>query len=449
MPRSALRLVGLVVVAAVIASCTDNGPTGNSPRTLGQPGAPNASVVPGQCTTLDALKTQVENLFGHASPSANLVLWKLDNLQTQLDNGAIDQAQKQAIDIVSFAQQQAVQGALAGTLAQLQQLVTSVLCYAGLAHNVFLVNPTDGPQVLLNGDGSAGVSLPAHTVTVPTLITITLLPSNSSPLNTKLDVYPGFVLVTQSAPLAGPAVVAVCPSLSVPASVLPRLRLGHQALTGFEITPAADASFLDCSTFTGSTKQSRVSRWMNALASLVTPKPLYAKVFGGGIGGLASEFSPFGPVDPDVQLKGGIGGLASEFRAPGRAPRINTVVGGVCTAVDAPAGAPVDPACRPVVTLSTAKGTPLQGVPVGWAIGLGGGVAARVTSTLTCGAFGSTAVTATYADGKTGVCWTLGTTPGTNTVVATPTPGGDAPAGVTFSSTNITFTATALIPHQP
>ena len=129
-------------------------------------------------------------------------------------------------------------------------------------------------------------------------------------------------------------------------------------------------------------------------------------------------------------------------RAPGQ--RVNTVVNGVCTVVDATVGTALEPECRPGILLKTAKGTLMQNVPVGWAIALGGGVAAPETPvTRTCGTFGSTAATTTDADGKAGICWTLGGTPGTNTVVATPTAGGDAPAGVTFSPANITFTATA------
>jgi hypothetical protein len=467
MRRSFTRLVSPIVAAAILASCTDNGPTGNSPAGIGRPATPSASVIPGECTTYSNLITLVNTVFGTGSPDANSVLGKLDNLDKQLKKGNIDGAQDQARNIVSFIQQKAVQGGLPGTPTQVQMLITAVLCYAGLSPDAFLVYPSDSPQVLLNSAGNAGVSLQGNTVTEPTLITITLLSPDSSPLDTKLDTYPGYVLLTQSSALTKPAVVGVCPASGIPADVLARLRLGHQASTGFQITPAADASFLDCST---SVAQSRMPGWLAALVSFVTPKPLYAKLAGGGIGGLATEFSPFGPVDTELSFSGGIGGTATEFQLsplgdslavpsapsaskntqqfslmPGAGGRVSTVVAGTCVQADGQVGAAVEVECRPGVTLTTAQGTVMQNVPVGWAIALGGGTAAPETPvTRDCGVFGATAATTTNVNGKAGVCWNLGPVPGTNTVVATPTAGGDAPVGVTFSPANITFTATAL-----
>src|SRR5205085_12036141 len=106
------------------------------------------------------------------------------------------------------------------------------------------------------------------------------------------------IVISSSTPLTKSAIVAVCPAGSVPPNIVGRLRLGHQAATGFEVTPPADASFLDCSTTVGASK---TSNWFKRLASLVVPKSLYAATTmldGGGVGGVATEFSPFGPVDP-------------------------------------------------------------------------------------------------------------------------------------------------------
>src|SRR5262249_38127820 len=131
-------------------------------------------------------------------------------------------------------------------------------------------------------------------------------------------------------------------------------------------------------------------------------------------------------------------------RTPGS--RMNTVVNGICTQIDAVVGTPVETECRPVVTLKTFQGTLLQNVPVGWVIGQGGGVVApETTPAHTCGTFGSSASTTTNASGSASVCWTLGPTAGTNTVMSTPTVGGDAPAGVTFSPAGLTFTAIATL----
>jgi hypothetical protein len=406
-------------------------------------------------------------VFGAGSPDANSVLGKLSNLDKQLRQGNIEQAQSQAQNIVSFIQQKAAQGGLPGTPAQVQLLISSVLCYAGLSPDTFLIYPTDAQQVLKNASGKVGLSLQGNTVSVPTLVTITML--DVSPLITKLDTYPGYVQISSSSPLTKTAVVGVCPSGPIPPDVLARLRLGHQGVTGFEITPAADASFLDCSTTVG---QSSMPKWLKALASFVLPKPAYAKtMFAGGVGGLADAFSPFGPVDPELRFAGGAGGLADAFNmkrdtigAPGlsdspptrgapmpaptfnRAPgvRTNTVdANGVCTVVDGVAGTALDPSCRPQVTVTTAKGTIITGAIINWAIGLGGGSVASEASTPPCTPFGATATTTTDASGKTRACWTLGAMPGVNTLIATPATGGDAPPGVSFSPTSGTFTATA------
>ena len=96
------------------------------------------------------------------------------------------------------------------------------------------------------------------------------------------------------------------------------------------------------------------------------------------------------------------------------------------------------------MTITTANGTILTGVPVSFAIGLGGGTTAiDDPTTRVCGTFGSSASTVTNANGKAGACWTLGATAGTNTLVATASAGGDAPAGVYFEPATSTFTVMA------
>lgn len=435
MRRRIASLVGLLAAGLVIVSCGQDARQGALPTGPVTPGSSRSDAAPGTCTTLSNLNALANAAFGAGSPNASSVLGKIDNLDKQLRKGNIAGAQDQARLIVSFVQAKAEQGTLPGTHAQIQALISGVLCYAGLSPDTFLILPTDNAQVLRSGNGHAGISLQANTVNEPTLVTITFLADSAPPLITKLDQYPGFIVLTQSSPLTKPAVVGVCPASGIPSDVLERLRLGHQASTGFEITPDADASFLDCSTSTA--QATGFTGLLQRLASFVTPKPLYAATLrAGGIGGLVSEFSPFGPVDPEVSMRSGIGGLVS-------------VVNGACTQIDAVAGDSVQTACRPVVTLQTFRGTILESVPVNWAIGVGGGVIApEVTSTHACSTFGSTASTTTNADGKASVCWTLGPIPGTNTVVATPAFGGDIPAGVTFSPANLTFTAiaTAITP---
>lgn len=428
MRRSLVRVSALLAITLVV-SCRDKSPTGTLPI--------DGYAPPGACTTINTLVSLTHTVFDPNSANVTSVLGQLETIQSQLKAGNNSGAQDQARSIVTFVQKKVGAGAISPTQPQIQTLISSVLCYVGLSPDTYLVQPTDAPRVLLTADKKAGVSLQGNSVAEPTLITITTLPTDVSPLNTKLDVYPGYVLVTQSAVLTKPVVVGVCPAASVPASVLPRLRLGHQKSSGFEITPPADASFLDCS---AATSQSTLPGWLRALASLVTPKPLYAAKFSGGVGGIATEFSPFGPVDTDLRFSGGVGGTATEFQTPGT--RVTGAATSVCAAVTAPVNGAIDPECRPGVTLKTAKGTVLQNVPVKWAIGLGGGnIAPEASITRTCGAFFSTAATATDVNGHAGVCWLLGASPGGNSTIATPSVGGDAPDGVTFTPANITFDA--------
>jgi hypothetical protein len=456
--------LAVLAAATLLVSCSDDsGHKSGLTNPLGPQGR-SSDIVPGTCTTYSNLVTLVNQVFGAGSPNANSALGKLSNLNKQLQNNDLVDAQAQAQNIVQFVLQKAQAGTLPGTHDQIEALIGGVLCYAGLSPDTFLIFPSDQPQILKSNNGQAGLSLQGNTVNTPTLITITFLPNNAPPLITKLDQYPGFIALTESSVLTKPAIVAVCPSSSVPPGVLTHLRMGHQAATGFEITPAADASFLNCSVSVG---QSKLPGWLQRLASFVLPTPLYAKTIEAvGVGGLATEFSPFAPVDDELYLSAGVGGTLTEFqKLPGRgdslalrlpsvpsdasstatrslAPRnrSNTVdANGNCIAIDALVGSPVETACQPTVTIKTFQGTILQNVPINWTIGLGGGVVAPAPA---CTPFGSSASTTTDANGNASVCWTLGATPGTNTVVATAAAGGDAPLGVFFNG-GFTFTATA------
>lgn len=475
-----LTLAAAAALALAVAACTDRSDNGMATSPNLRRGAVG-NVTLGACTTIAQLNALASSVFGAGSPNVSSVLGKLDNLRKKVDAGDVQGAQDQANNIVTFVQQKAAQGTLPGTQAQVTAFISGVLCFAGLSPDTFLILPTDDAQVRLASSGQSGVSLADHTVTVPTLLTITALPdTGTSPLDTKLDQYPTYISIQTSSGFTKPAVVALCPSAAVPAEVRSHLRVGHQAAAGFVVTPPADASFLPCST---STAQSSMPGWLRTVASLILPKPLYAARFEfGGVGGLATEFSPFGIVDAELSFGGGVGGLATEFRRKGSSPSGLTpslpnrhptfkveaggassvageragvpagrgtiafsVAGGACTALTTTVGTPVEPECRPTITIATHNGTVMTNVPVGWQMLAGGGaIAPEALDTSACGAFGTSAATATDVAGKAGICWTLGTTTGDNTVAATPTFGGDAPDGVTFSPAGLTFTATAF-----
>jgi hypothetical protein len=448
--------VGTTAVAALAfaGACGDfNEGTAPSPQSRAPRTASVTAPVPGTCATLTELIALTNTLFGAGSPDANSVIGKLNNIAHQIEIGDFATAKTHAYTTVKFVLDKYAGGGFPGTAQDAVNLVNAIFCYVGLTLQIndpsgsFLVFPSDDAQIL-QVPGVAGTSLPPNPVSEPTLITINLIPDTfdpgQGPLDTKLDQYPGFASFTHQSendlPFTQPVIVAVCADPGIPADVRARLRLGHDAAAGFEITPPADAGFLQCAT---SVAQTGLRGLIGRLANLVLPKVLYARQedFSGGVGGTAGEYSDFGPIDPNAGLSGGVGGTAGEYL---RAAAIRANLEGGCAVVEAPVGSPLSADCLPLLTITTPLGTPLTGVPIQWNVTAGGGQIAPRSNGI-CGEFGSTASTATSALGKTGVCWTLGAA-GLNSVVATPSAGGDAPAGTNFTPSTITFDATANPP---
>ena len=448
-------LVGSTAVAilALVAACGDLN-QGTAPSLRNQTATRIAAAtapVPGTCTTYPALVELANDLFGEGSDNANLVISQLNTLAHDVAAERFESAKAHAFSVVEFVLDAYRAGGLPGSAQDAVDLVNSVFCFVGLSIQIsdpsssFFVSPGDGAQIL-QVPGIAGTSLPPNAVSEPSVITVETIPDTftapgAGPLDTKLDQYPGFAHFTlqseNSTGFTQPVIVAVCATPGIPADVRARLRLGHDASTGFEITPAASGAFLQCPTTIG---QSGIRGLFGRLANLVLPKVAYARQddFSGGVGGTAGEYSDFGPIDPNAGLTGGVGGTAGEYI---RASALMSLVG-ACSVVEAPAGSPLPDDCLPLLTITTPLGTPLTGVPIQWTVTEGGGQIAPRSGGV-CGDFGSTASTVTSAFGKTGVCWTLGAV-GLNRVVATPSVGGDAPAGTNFTPATITFDANAL-----
>jgi len=454
-----LAVAAVTVFVAVLAACSDQR------ADKGVPTAPklvydaNGSITMGTCTTYGDLNSLAAQIFGGNSDDFKEVHDNLKDLQEEVAQNHVTEAQKSARDIVDYVRRAVARHHVPGTPAQINAFIGGVLCYAGLSTDTFLVAPSPTTQVVTSTTGSSGISVPPNAVTEPTLITLTTIDPNApSPLITKLDKYPSYVSITSTSTLGSPVVVAVCPTGVIPADVRARLRLGHQRTAGFAIEPEADGSFLPCAV---SSAQSRLPGWLRTVASIVLPHPLYAAVsrrFGGGVGGSVSEFSPFGAVDPELEMRGGgVGGSITEFKrtAPKKPGLTDSTTGaatslapagtglpgtsgttaftvdgsGNCTAMSVTVGTPLEPGCRPFVTVTTHLGTLLLNVPVDWAVETGGGtIAPDAIATQTCGAFGATAATITDALAKAGICWTLGPNGGSNTVTAIPRAGAHGPA---------------------
>lgn len=453
MHRSA-RLTASLAFALAAAACADL--TTTAPDTALVQRGPSASViVPGRCTNLAGLNALAAPLFGpNTHPNINSVKGKLKSLDKDVKRNAIAAAKEQAYKIVQFVLKKHNQGGLSGSAAQVKAFTDAVFCFAGidlnpLPDNNFLILPSDAPQVFTSTTGTSGVAFAANPVSEPTLLVIQTI---TTPLNTKLDQYPGLISIVMSSannvPLAKPAVVGVCATGVIPQEVRDRLRLGHGragAPGGFEVAAAGNADFLVCPNLIADAG-GQAPLWKR-LASLVLPKSLHATTAmfeGGGVGGTVTEFSPFAPVDPELSFGGGVGGTVTEFirQAPA-----SVLFSSVVTPVDpcaAPrAGKSLDESCLPIVEIKTRLGTILRDVPVLWNVTAGGGeISPR---TLYCGNnYAASAQTTTNELGRAGICWTLGA-PGTNSVSATPSAGGDAPAGVTFTPEVLDFSTTAVL----
>ncbi len=451
-----IRLAAASALVLLVAACVDLATT--APESASVRKVSTANITPGTCTNLSQLNALAATIFmPGTSPNINSVLGKLKNLDKLVKKGSFASAEVAATDIVAFTLKKYNQGGLAGTSAQVEAFTNAVLCFAGIdidveqPENTFLILPSDVPQIVTNTEGTGGVSFLGNPVFEPTLVEIELIPNDfptagDGPLDTKLDQYPGFIQITQTSeggsPLAKPAVVGVCATGAIPQEVRDRLRLGHGAVAGFEITPSADASFLNCPTELADAGSQPLWR---RLAQLVVPRALHASsaLEGGGVGGTVTEFSPFAPVDVELAFGGGVGGTVTEFI---RESSLSAIVSSstpmlLTDCTTAIGGSDVAAECRPMITIKTALGTVLAGVPVSWNVTAGGGAVA--TRTTLCGASGASAATTTNALGQAAICWTLGGL-GANSVKASPSAGGDAPAGVNFVPADTTFTMNAV-----
>lgn len=455
-----LATLGLGVLGACSSDArTGLLPTNAAPVVTGQTGGANLLVapVPGTCATPAELERLALVSFG---PQYNVspVISKVRTLVMLVASNDIAGAKVQAYDIIESLLRENRLHPLGGSALQISTFLNTVSCYAGLTfvmtnpNNSILILPSDDPQTLTSDDGLAAVRFDANPVGEPTLVTIRVIPFTSTgpgsgPLDTKLDQYRGFYAFEKfsdnNLPLAKPVIIGLCAPISLDETLRARLRVGHGAAAGFEITPAADASFLDCSTaYAAAEIRGGLSGLLGQVSSLFTPRVAFAATeyfYAGGVGGLAREFSPFGVVDPMLSYAGGVGGLAREFKIG-----VNELAEPTCT-TDALIGNGLDADCRPTVTLQTMLGTMLQGAAITFAVELGGGKVAGPTESALCGAFAGTVITPTMANGKATACWTLGTQPGLNRVRATAGIGGDVPAGVIIPN-YIEFAANAKPP---
>jgi len=414
-----------------LSACTNDSEAPTGPAT--PPPGVNANILPSNCPSYGAIDKQIDNLF--SIPGGQLIAEaKFNVIVLKLAFG--DQAGAQAVmfNLVDFTLQKYNAGLLIGgksdaTQANVTALINSLYCIVGLT-------PPNIPAAALGPNGAAQVVAPTASSTVITQdqvagiqvgqgslpqTTVLTITRAVLPLLYQGDQYPILYEFSTSpaVTLTAPQVVGVCIENDLTPPDPNRLRVAHNIApftTGsVEILPLAQLPFfLDCTKAVGfgpgyeglGTFARLMRRFGVELASLIAPPPLLAAAVGsGGLGGTTRNFSPFGAVD-------------TLFRMDTVSTR--SFIGLAGSSVNAP--------YLPSVRVTTPTGVAVPGITVTFSIPTGSE-----------GTIPSGAVQITDANGVATVgSWTLGTTPGTDQVLAIATPPnvgtGVSPDTIAFSA---------------
>ncbi len=431
-------LVGFVLFGSVlVAGCGEQSRRPLAPKPLGEVSSAAAAA----CPSPDSIVTEIDSLFSGGNQTA--VLSQFANIQALMGptppGFQPDTAQAHALSLIGYVLNKYQQGTLNGgqsaaTQREVVALVNSFLCFTGLPSSFqlgdlgpdgafALIFPTTGDTTVVTGTKFAGVHLDTASVSVPTLLTITRLPDAPGPLLTQLDQYPLFYEfhVSPESSFVKPVVVGVCQAISVPAPDPTRLRVAHNVAPftpgSIQILPIQPAPFLDCTLADVQVAASANPLFQFARAGWRTLRPVLASLFlpdrlmafaTSGVGGTTRNFSPFGAVDTLVVMSAN-SPLAQHFPVGGTVPN------------------------PPSVLLATPAGHRFSGLAVNFAVTAGGGSLTGASTTT------DTSGIATVGS------WTLGLTPGLNTVAATATP---PHAGSGVLNSPLTFSATATPPSK-
>ena len=366
------RLAVMAVAGTMLfAACSGDNGSPTQPSFARQQGGGTITA-----TCNPALAEQLINEVFPNGQSRSSALSRLKQTVRFAEEGNAAKTRDAALRLVDYVLKAYFEGRLIGgtspaTAGKVVQMLTEVLCLAGLGPfdpaalgldaAAVVVFPTVADTVV-TGTGFAGVQIDAGSVNEPTLITITRLPDSPGPLLTQFDQYPLFYEyhAVGTTTFNVPVIVSTC----VPANLNPpdidRLRLAHNVapytMGSIEVLdPVPGVTFVDCTNAgLAAVQRSKLEELAHhgfqLLKATLLPAPLYAaRYFGtGGISGSVRTFSPFGAVDPIATLTPNAShtrkGLFGDF------------VDGV-----------------PGVTLTTPTGRAMEGILVTWTITAGGG----------------------------------------------------------------------------
>jgi hypothetical protein len=364
----------LALLAGITAACSDSS---NLPAGSDTPGRPaNASGCVADTAQIRALLTQSVN------GAASLRLWS-GILSSVNDLHDIPQAQQQvlSLDDKLLTANRSPNPPLPP--APLASLLNQLSCFVGLSsdvvdpNNAWVVHVVDPVKTFVTTDSNGGIQLPPTAVVTNTLVAAKPVPAST--LGTQLDnyaaVYQWTLTPAQTLKPGMSATIGLCPDPTMLASLPPdqldaivgRLVLGHQATTdSFELLPRVPlppGMELACPTApAGQLHSSLGGRLLHSLASLFLPERANAmrrRGFVGGVGGSTTEFSPFGPVDPQLYMSGGVGGSATEFVRHGA-----SLLSGDGNQIDGTVGTTRRGATMATVKITTFLGNPVSGIGV-------------------------------------------------------------------------------------
>jgi len=327
MTRNVFRKTALgCLLGLAFLGCTDRG--GNE---LTAP-APNFQV----SAPVDALRDLIVSLFPRDHEGLRTsAISKLNSIQSALLHNDLELARKKMLTLVDFTLQKFKIGRLLDPNGSRPPTTVEAVCALidGLYDLVKLPGPglcngvfgSDGAAAvigiaggtLVTSSGLGGTSVPQGSLHDDVLVVIRRLPDGFPPFHgalapgTGVQQYPpyyDYATFPAGATLSTPIVVGSCfftpPDSRAPnPDIVPRLRIGHgiNENTEVEILPQAPTPFLNCGEAIGRARgtPNTLGGWLEYYASrLVTVEPAFAVVAGGGLGGLAGSFSPFGIVDP-------------------------------------------------------------------------------------------------------------------------------------------------------
>jgi hypothetical protein len=322
------RWWSLVLLAGVTAACSDSANLPANSGTLGHPAS--ASSCSADTAQIRALLVQSTN----SAPYQRLWAGILSAVDDQHD---IPGAQQQvlALDDKLLTANRSPHPPLPPE--PLASLLNQLSCFVGLSsdvvdpNNAWVAHVADPVNTFVTSDSNGGFQLPPTAVSANTLVAAKPVPAST--LSTQLDnyaaVYQWTLTPAQTLKPGMSATIGLCPDPALLASLPPdqldaivgRLVLGHQAAADtFELLPRVPlppGMNLACPTApSGQLHSSLGGRLLHSLASLFLPERANAmrrRAFVGGVGGSTTEFSPFGPVDPQLYMTGGVGGSTTEF----------------------------------------------------------------------------------------------------------------------------------------